>query len=260
MKRLFGIDRLDFTHIMYSNLCEAMKLYNIVTVEKFLSEKTVPPFVLLRHDVDRDPDKALKVAKLENKCGIYSTYYFRYPYTYNLNVMSEICEMGHEIGYHYEVLDKAKGDYKAALSIFKEELKEFRRHFPVKTVCMHGNPLTRWDGRKLWDYYDYQDFGLIGEAFRSCTAVSVYLTDTGGNWNSSKNIKDKIITPNHNTHFIKKTPEVIQFLKNRTATKVYITTHPERWSKNIWEWAKSHFRDYFFNAGKLALQLTNKFK
>ena len=34
-------------------------------------------FVILRHDVDKLPEKSLKTAKIEHDLGIESTYYFR---------------------------------------------------------------------------------------------------------------------------------------------------------------------------------------
>ena len=48
-----------------------------------------------------------------------------------------------EVGYHYEVLSKAKGDYEKAVELFEQELKEFRKIVDVKTICMHGSLLSR---------------------------------------------------------------------------------------------------------------------
>jgi len=45
--------------------------------------------------------------------------------------------LGHEIGYHYEVLSKANGDYETAVELFEQELSEFRKITDVKTICMH---------------------------------------------------------------------------------------------------------------------------
>ena len=40
--------------------------------------------------------------------------------------MGKIHDLGHEIGYHYEVLSKANGDYEKAMKLFEQELSEFR--------------------------------------------------------------------------------------------------------------------------------------
>jgi hypothetical protein len=30
-------------------------------------------------------------------------------------------------------------------------LKEFRKICDVKTICMHGNPLSKWTNKDVWD-------------------------------------------------------------------------------------------------------------
>ena len=40
-------------------------------------------------------------------------------------------DLGHEVGYHYEVLSKAKGDYEKAIQMFEQELNEFRKKVDV---------------------------------------------------------------------------------------------------------------------------------
>ena len=37
-----------------------------------------------------------------------------------------------EVGYHYEVLSKARGDYEKAIELFENELIEFRKICDVK--------------------------------------------------------------------------------------------------------------------------------
>ena len=61
----------------------------------------------MRHDVDRKPENALKMAEIERQFGIFGTYYFRSTKeVFKAEIMQEIEKMGHEVGYHYEVLDK----------------------------------------------------------------------------------------------------------------------------------------------------------
>ena len=52
---------------------------------------------ILRHDVDRAPGSALKMAKLENSSGVKASYYFRVPF--GARVAERIAKWGHEIGY-----------------------------------------------------------------------------------------------------------------------------------------------------------------
>ncbi|MCF8011600.1 MAG: hypothetical protein K9L17_08870 [Clostridiales bacterium] len=210
--------------------------------------------MIIRHDVDRQPKNALKMAKLENLLGICSTYYFRYPKTYNLDIIKTVNSLGHEVGYHYEVLDKAKGDYDKAIKIFENELKVLREDFDIKTICMHGNPLTKWDGKDLWNYYNYRDFGIIGEAFLSCKTVSFYFTDTGRSWCSKLNMKDNFELGKECLK-VCSSLDLIQLLQSCRTNKNYITVHPERWSNNLIYWTTALARDVIFNTGKKILQV-----
>lgn len=245
---------MDFSLAMYAELCKALQAHPVVTVQYYLSHMPKSPCIVLRHDVDRSLKNALAMAKLEQEYGISSTYYFRYPNTFNSKVIEQIYSLGHEIGYHYEALDKAKGDCRKAIAIFQRELEIFRRFFPVKTVCMHGNPLTGWDGRDLWRFYDLWAFGLLGEAFLSCSDIPVYLTDTGRNWNGNHNFKDRMKTENENKDF-KSTVDVIRFINSQKVNSIYLNCHPERWGPGYLGWFKALLRDYLFNFGKKALKL-----
>jgi hypothetical protein len=208
---------------------------------------------VLRHDVDRNVKNALAMAELEYKYGIKSTYYFRFPKTFNIKVMNQIYNLGHEIGYHYEVLDKTGGDCKRAIELFQKELGFFRESFPVKTICMHGNPLTKRDGKDIWRIYDFRDFGILGEAFLSFNDISVYLTDTGRNWNDINNFKDRLQTEIENKNF-RSTADVIRFINNN-ASIIYLNCHPERWGSDFLNWIISFLRDRFFNFCKITLKL-----
>jgi len=130
--------------------------------------------------------------------------------------------MGHEIGYHYEdvssMAERQKTKIKRqksmvqdseqraqskelmeeelvkiAIESFMENLEKLRRVVPVETICMHGSPLSKYDNRMLWDYYDYRYFGIIGEPYFDVNFEEVlYLTDTGRRWDGdSVNIRDK---------------------------------------------------------------------
>ncbi len=212
--------------------------------------------MVLRHDVDRELKNALAIAELEHSFGISSTYYFRYPRTFDPEVLSRISGLGHEVGYHYEVLDKAQGNYYLAREIFSRELETFRYLFPVTTVCMHGNPLTPWDGRSMWGhkYFGvFEDFGLLGEAYLSIEEGLLYLTDTGRNWNGNHNVKDSFPDAD-NTVNIRNTRHLVQLLNEKEFQRLYLNCHPERWAPGIGGWVKAFVRDYSFNFAKTVLQ------
>ena len=119
---------------------------------------------------------------------------------------------------------------------------------------MHGNPLTKWDGKDIWRIYDFRDFGILGEAFLSFNDISIYLTDTGRNWNGENNFKDRLKTKTVNQYF-KNTADVIQFINSDKVNKIYLNCHPERWGPNLLKWSTSFLRDKIFNFCKIILKL-----
>lgn len=247
---------MDFTLSKYRELLQFLQEnYEIYTVRDYLLEKPSKNFVILRHDVDRSPKNALKMAEVEKELGVKSTYYFRYPYTFKPDIIRSINEMGHEVGYHYETLSKMKGDYKKAIELFEQELEKFRKLVDVKTICMHGSPLSKFDNRSLWDRYDFRYYGIIGEAYLSIDDPEIYyITDTGRNWENRNNIRDKFVWKSIDRK-IKNTGQLIEVLAEISPEKLYMTIHPERWGYSLLNWTMGGLRDFVFNIGKSVMSL-----
>ena len=132
----------DFTLDVYRSLVLAFQRagYQFHTFEEFASCPAMNNTVVMRHDVDELAWNALKMAKLENKLGIRATYFFRIVKQSNSpEVIEQIVQLGHEIGYHYEDLALCEGDEKRAIASFKENLEYFRKYYPVKS-CMEVRP------------------------------------------------------------------------------------------------------------------------
>ena len=245
---------MDFTIEKYKELCDAViNNYKSITIKSYLTKKPKGNFVLIRHDVDRKPKNAVKMAEIEHEIGIRSTYYFRMNNdVFVPKLIKKIANLGHEIGYHYEVLDKAKGDFKKAIEIFKNELQEFREVCDIKTICMHGNPLTPWKNCDIWKKYDFNQFEIIGEPYISLDYDSIYyFTDTGRKWNSNFNLKDSV-----GGKFIKirSTDDLINSIKNKKFERVCILIHPNRWSDNFAEWMYELIWQNIKNIGKIAIK------
>jgi hypothetical protein len=211
-------------------------------------------FFILRHDVDRRPSNALKMARLEDSLGIHSTYYFRVNRrVFKADIIREIAELGHEVGYHYEVLDKAHGKVSLAERIFVDELDRLREVTEVSTACMHGNPLSPWDNRDFWKHYALSQFGLVGEAYISVRERDLcYVTDTGRAWNRGGfNLRDHFpegwvsLMPS-----LAGTRQLILSIRKGEAKKIYLQVHPNRWSWNRLEWHVQWGEDLLFNGAK----------
>jgi hypothetical protein len=199
----------DFTPGMYRKLLESLKEagYSFLTFEEFCGtpgEKTV----ILRHDVDRKPQNALKLAEIETYLGIKGSYHFRATGSSNApDIIRQIANLGHEIAYHYEDMTLATGvDHKSgvtaleqlaadAFNRFRSNLEYFRQFYPVRVISMHGSPTGRIDNRLVWKYFDYREYGVICEPYFDIDfSETLYLTDTGRRWDGDRyNVRDRAI-------------------------------------------------------------------
>lgn len=231
----------DFSLAIYAELIDALSAagYSFQTFQEYLNAP-LAKVVILRHDVDKRPGNALKTADIEHARGIKASYFFRIvPESLHPDKLLAIKRLGHEIGYHYEDMDPAKGDAKKAIESFSQNLAKLRKLAPIKTICMHGSPLSKYDNRELWLHYDYRDFGIIGEPYFDLDFDEIfYITDTGRSWNASEaSIRDKVnsafeIEVKSTMHFI----ELIQ--AGKTPDMMMINTHPQRWDDNYLWWLK----------------------
>jgi len=333
---------MDFTFSVYKHLLVAVQPcgYSFQTFADFI-QSPKKKTIILRHDVDRLPDNALQMARLEHEAGIAATYYFRaVPESWDESIIREIASLGHEIGYHYENLseiskknpqispvrssgptpvrsagptgqagqaqinaDEGKKDFlwkarmnrmirmvgwkqlnmergkreeefrdklfELAIDDFRLNLEKLRKLYPVKTICMHGSPLSEWDNKLVWEKYDYRDFGIIGEPYFDVDFKEVfYLTDTGRRWDGDRvSVRDKVYDEkvrglegekfrNGNSLAqsrkgaekrqkkfkdlrFRSTFDIIEAVEGgRFPERVMMTFHPQRWTDNPVEWMK----------------------
>jgi len=232
---------MDFTLSIYTELLKSLQKngYVFQTFEQFMT-KPADKVVVLRHDIDKLPDNAVAVAKIEKNLGIKASYYYRIVKESNVpELIREVAKMGHEIGYHYEDLTLAKGDKKAAIKLFERNLAYFRTYYPVTTACMHGSPMTKWDNKDTWKEYNYKDFGIIAEPYFDVDYNKVfYITDTGRSWNSTGvSVRDKVDS-GFNIK-VRSTQEFIQLANaDQLPDKIIINTHCQRWFEPGFNWIK----------------------
>jgi hypothetical protein len=128
-----------------------------------------------------------------------------------------------------------------AFSSFSENLEKLRRIVPVRTICMHGSPLSRWDNRLLWKYYDYRDFGIVGEPYFDIDFEKVlYLTDTGRRWDGDAvAVRDKVTGRGgrRDENRFHSTFDIINAaMENILPDKIMLTIHPQRWDGRPIPW------------------------
>lgn len=247
---------MDFTIKRYTELVESLKErgFQFLPFKDFYKAERSDT-VCLRHDVDKWPRNSLRMASYEYELGVKSTYFFRMVKgVWDPLLAHEIAELGHEIGYHYEDLAACKGDYRQAMDEFKKQLKLIRRVYPVKTICMHGRPLSNYDSRDLWNEYNYEDYGIVAEPYFDVDYSEVfYITDTGRSWRSqSANLRDTVdsgfdLEIKSTRHFI----ELIQ--QGKVPERIMINTHPQRWNKPGLKWFRELVGQNIKNVAKILL-------
>lgn len=251
---------MDFTIKTYKTLLNTLidQEFKFQPFQEFLS-KPLQKTIILRHDVDKLPENSLQFAQIQNELGIQGSYYFRIvPESFDTEIIEKIAELGHEIGFHYETMDIAAKQLnsefriqnsklheediaKKAIELLKEQLEKLRQYYPVKTICMHGSPLSKYDNKLLWKYYNYQDFGIIGEPYFDIDFLKVlYLTDTGRRWNGDRvSVRDKVKSQKSKDKSFKKTHEIIlSSNKGELPDQIMFTFHPQRWTDNSLLWTK----------------------
>lgn len=243
----------DFTRKKYRELIKAFMAagYQFQTLEEYVEHPLEGKVVVLRHDVDLHPYNSLFVGQLEHSLGVRSSFYFRVgAHSNRPDVIKSLVALDHEIGYHYEDMALMDGDVEEAYDHFKGALNYFRTMYPVRTICMHGAPTSRYDGRDLWKHYSYRDLGIICEPYLDIDfSKMLYLTDTGRRWDGYKvSLRDKI--PVYQDQWKKQgltfhaTNDIIAALRdpasklNTLAPRIMVTTHPQRWNDEPNWWRK----------------------
>lgn len=242
----------DFTLSAYRSYLQAIAGSKIpfLLFHDFMTLRERPErFCLIRHDVDRFPKNALRMARLELEMNIVSTYYFRIKkHTFDRAVIGEIEQMGHEIGYHYESLSDANGDFNIALEDFKYKLALLREVAKVRTCSMHGRPFRAFDNRDLWRNNRNHtilrnELDIVGEVYLDVDYTDIaYINDTGRNWTSKENNKRDKVYSKVEVDF-SSGADLLRALQSAKFERMVFQVHPERWSYDVF----SHSRSLMFD-------------
>ncbi|MCF7906873.1 hypothetical protein K9K85_01155 [Patescibacteria group bacterium] len=231
-----------FTHKKWDQLCSLLKTRaNIPFIKaRDACDERGPKHIILKHDVETNLKKALDIAKIEHRYNLPSTFYIQaylLSNKKNIEILEKIKKLGHEIAYHYDVLDSNKGNWEKSLLEFSKNIKKFKKlGFAIKTICPHGNPVLK---RKNWSSNkDFFKNKKIQKKFKKIKDIVIniydkdnyiYISDTGYKWQIVKDIKndDKKKIKNQNIKLNKKT--FLDLIKKNKS--LIISTHPHRWNK-----------------------------
>lgn len=234
----------DFTVTIYKDLLDALLAagYSFQTFSQYLREPKKKT-ILLRHDVDDRKLHSLEFARIQHQKGITGSYYFRMvPQSFDEYVIREVRNLGHEVGYHYEEMDFAKGEPVGAIRIFERNLGTLRSIAPIETICMHGSPRSKYDNKDLWKHYNYRDYGIIGEPYFDLDFSELYyMTDTGRRWDGDAvSVRDRVKGQwGPKFHH---TAEIIAAVeKGDFPERAMINFHPQRWTDNRALWLREKY-------------------
>ena len=240
----------DFTPEQYSALLSALTRSGIA-------------FRLI-HDIDKRPSNALHVARQEARIGIASTYYFRsHQFVSHADTIRAVADLGHTIGYHYENLATAHGDFAQAYDSFCRHLEALRQIAPVSTACAHGSPHSPWNNRDLWQHYDIHALGITYEPLLNTDfTTTLYLTDTGHRWDGFRvSVRDKVVAQHEQWVseglVFHSTDDIIRALSTPSHPihryHLLINIHPQRWMPFGPQWVAEACMQYVKNGVKRLL-------
>lgn len=138
-----------FTYSHYTEtLKKARQTHAFYTFSSF---PAVPDkrYILLRHDVDAQVQKALKMAKVNHDLGISATFFIRIHGPYNpfrqfaYEAIQKIAKLDHEIGLHYEPMFYTSHGLPVEETIlFEIEILNRMFNMQVKSIAPHMPSLS----------------------------------------------------------------------------------------------------------------------
>ena len=170
--------------------------------------------IILRHDVDFSPYDALKIAELEAKHKIHSTFFFQITSIYYSileveikNIIRLISNLGHEIGLHFDlnvyntesfsrIRDKFEFEKNILSEISNSQIKIFSLHNPTTIENI------KFDKIKYFNCLNASSPKIL-EKFKYCS-------DSNGYWRFES---------------------FEELLKDNAIKKIYVLIHPVWWQK-----------------------------
>ncbi len=231
-----------FVYREWEAFCKKLHAQNIhsVTACSVLSEKPQTRFLVLKHDVETDVPRAHRLAMIEEKYGHKGTYYvqaYLLKSERNVALLRSMQEMGHEISYHYDVMDSCKGDIDQAMVEYAENVALFEANgFPVTTVCQHGNPVVKREGytsnrdffrsQKVQERYPEMADIMVDFPQKSHTEY-LYFSDAGRRFKQIYDPLNNDVVPSEDKDTAYDHLRDILPVVERSAA--IISTHPHRW-------------------------------
>jgi len=250
-----------FIYSIWNDICQEIVQYNTIKVEEILKQPKNSTWIAVKHDVETNVSKALELARIEAKYGINATYYVQsYLLDENYELLQIIQSLGHEVTYHYDVLDANAGNMEKAIVDFDKNIAKFKQYgFNVKTVCPHGNPVmirNGWNSNK--DFFRNEKVQTLYPHILDIVIQLpkkidyLYISDAGYGFKKIGNIRDNDLKNIGDIEISDYRELLKSFSENK---RIILSTHPHRWEKNIMTFI---MRVYLFKFLRIVARVLSK--
>ena len=232
---------MNFVYREWEKLClNVLSKYNCIRIDEIPKQPPNKPWVAIKHDVETNVEKAFELAKIENAHNIHATYFVQsYLLEDNFTLLNKMADLGHEVSYHYDVLDANNGNMQLALREFTDTVTRFEDlGFQINSVCPHGNPLIIRDG---WssnkDFFRNSEvvslfpnmFDVVIQASDVIKSKFLYISDAGYSWKLIGNVDSNDVS-NAGDIEIATYREFVALIDS--CDNVIVSSHPHRWCKS----------------------------
>ena len=233
-----------FVYKKWDSFCRRLKENQILSIPACDVETDTGSYVVLKHDVETNVKKAYRMAQIEAKYGHRGSYYvqaYLMDDVKNIALLLEMQDWGHEISYHYDVMDSQKGDLERAIEEFEHNRIGFeQKGFSINTVCQHGNPIIERVG-----YTSNRDFfrsGRVKETYPEISDIMVnfkekhqtdyiYFSDAGRQFKMIYDpLNNDIIKSDDKDIVYKNLNELFSSIAKKGGN--IVSTHPHRWTSS----------------------------
>ncbi len=261
-----------FTYKCWDEFCEELHNQGVhsVPAKSLMCERFASNYVVLKHDIETNVLNAFKMAEIEYKWGHSGSYYvqaYLLENEKNITMLQKMQKMGHEISYHYDVMDANGGDILAAMADFEAKCDMFEKNgFHLVTLCQHGNPIVERKG-----YTSNRDFfrnETVKKKFYNLADIMVdfkekafegtdylYFSDVGRKFKLIYNPINNDLIPSDDKNIPFDDLDLLWNYVTEQKVNAIISTHPHRWVKSK---AKYIIKTVMFKAVKTVAKLLIK--
>ena len=176
---------MDFTYKSYEELIGMLRSHGYV-IASYRDWQDHKRCAILRHDIDYDPQKALRIAQIEKEEGVRSTFFALLTSDfYNVHsertykVLRQICDLGHEIGLHFD--EKRYGSkYRGGEFVIDAIAKEAKTMESAIGIKINSVSMHRPSQEILYEDLELPE--MINSYSKVFFEEFKYLSDSRRNW------------------------------------------------------------------------------